>query len=424
MKILFITIILFSSFSLLNAQVSDENFKKLEGTVGLLIKHKDSINEALSKTNLEKVELETRLINLYKSSFKDLERSIRHSFDKTDVISNSATYQQSITTIIKLHNDITKIHNFTDAEKVFGFDFVKQINSIAEKNLINTIVKIDAFESDEILKSRKENFKNIVKNIVDNPIISGLLKSNPITSVAHSIINQTMSAQSTQIKDVKVAFGGDFEMPDKYKDFKKNYDHFKNSYTSINLVGFPQSQRFILNKSIDNFTNELNPLINLFDELSGINDKYEGSLKILILANEETINRAKPIEDKFYEKLNATNRLEASTKINTFFNVGPNPSLAILEQKLNDPDMAEALKFTSEIEEVHVLLKNDFIKILSLEIGLADAYIAFFEGLKSGKAGMPTFTDVSVITKQINQFKILRKNLSDQKTKLEGFTHS
>lgn len=416
--VLILTVIIFSLPKLKAQEITKEQFDRLTQLVGDIEKDRDTLKNNFNELKLRSVDIEQKLLAMHTASFEEMQALVRDAFDKTDVISSSATYQEVIKSIILLHNEITKVNNFTDAKQVFGFDFVKQITSIAESTLINQMVKVSENESQELANKRKNRIRGIIKNIVSNPVIIGFFKSNPITSVAHSIINQTISAETTQIKDVQIT-RGDYQMPTVYKDFKKEYDQFKTSYETSSLVGLPVSQRLIMDNSIDAFTKELKPLIKLFDDLSKINEKYESSLGVFIKASEQTIERAKPIEKEFYRKLETEKRLDARNKINQFFNVGTKPSLALLENKLNDLKMNSALDYVSEVDEVYILLKNDFMKVISLEIELATEYISFFDELKKGKEGLPDFENTDALDDKINKFSNLKKSLETEKDKLE-----
>lgn len=413
---IFLTIV-FQAINI-NAQVSQEEFDALKKAVQHLSNDKDSLQNKYSDITAGRSKLEQRLLKLYSTSFDDMELTVRDAFDQTDVISVSATYQDVIKSIIVLHNEITKVNNFTDAQKVFGFDFIAQINRIAESKLIDQMIEVSKNESQKLRNQRKTKFKSIVSNILRNPVINSFIKSNPITSVAHSIINQTMSAQSTQIKDITIT-RGDYQMPSSFKDFKKDYSGFKSSYETSSLVGLPESQRIILNESIDDFTKELQPLIKLFDDLSKINEKYESSLNVFLKASEQTISRAKPVEAEFYKKLKTNKRIDARNKINQFFNIGTDPSLELLESKLNNEEMKEVLRYADEVNEVNILLKNDFLKVISLEVELSEAYIKFFEELKNGKRGLPKFDNTETIEKKISRFQDIKKNLEVQIEKLK-----
>lgn len=399
-------------------EVTKQDFEKLVNLVKSLENDRDTLKNNYYSLELKRVTLEKKLLTMNKTSFKEMKTIVKEAFDKTDVISLSATYQEVIKSSLLLHNKITTVNNFTDAEQVFGFNFEKEMLNIAETTLVENIIKVSENESQEVLSTRKEKFREVIKVIVENPIIEGFLRSNPITSVAHSIINQTISTQGTQIKDVKTT-RGDYQMPASYRDFKKNYPSFKASYETSSLVGLPESKRLILDSSIETFTKKLKPLRKLFDDLSKINEKYESSLKVFMKASEQTIIRAEPIEKEFYKKLGVEERKEANEKIDDFFNVGESPSLELIESKLQNSEMKNVLDYAGEVNEVYILLKNDFLKIISLEIELANEYITFFEELKNGKDGMPKFDDIEILENNIKEFKDIKTNLESQKNKLE-----
>ncbi|MCP9237965.1 hypothetical protein [Lewinella sp. JB7] len=420
MKNLSILIFFIIAPTICYTQVSEEEVRELQDAILEFESFKNQTLDNIEVIEQRNIELTKKLININFAAFRQMENSIRTAFDETDVISASATYQQAIKNIILLHTEITSVNNFTDAENVFGLDFKGQILNIAEGSLIDQIKTV--FDNEPVLyvNERKSKFRNIVKSILDNPIISGLVKSNPITSVAHSIINQVVSADATKITDISLT-RVDYSMPNDFGDFKRNYPAFKQSYESSNIVGgVPHSQSIIDPDAITQFSKDLKPMIKVFDELSAINDEFESSLDVFMQASEETIERAKPVESKFYEKLGVANRDAARNSIRDFFNVGATPSLELLEAKLIDNTMNEVLSYTDEVSEVSLLLKNDFLKVLRIEIELSDAYIKFFKKLKAGGDGLPHFDDVSTLDERIEQFEEIKESLVKQHNQLSS----
>lgn len=379
----------------------------------------DSLKVKFSEVEAGRIELESKLSNMYLAQLKEMEFAVRDAFDKTDVISISATYQEVIKSIISLHNEITRINNFNDAEKVFGIDFAAQVSLIMENALINGWFADSIAMNECKALEHKKWIKTMIRNVIANPVITGILKSNPVTSVAHSVINQVLMYKQSEMGDIFIDRGG-FRLPENYKDFKNSYSFFRTAYHSSKITRKIEENSFSEVSQVEELTRQLEPLILLFDELSGINDKYASSLHVFMKASEQTIERVKPLEAAFYHKLEAKDRLEAQKKINEFFNTGPVPALELLEQKLNDPKMRMVLAFSNEVNEALLLLKNDFLKIITLEIELSAEYIDFFSELNEGtRLPLPEFKKSETIQGKISQFQRLNVSLMAQKNKME-----
>ena len=378
----------------------------------------DSLRRQYYALQADNDTLESKLLNMYRGAFREMEWQIKEAFDQTDVISISATYQQVIKSIILLHNEITRINNFTDAEKIFGIDFVAAINGVVEKELVQHLCRDSESRSQEWSAQRRERFRTIITSILQNPVITTLVRSNPVTSVAHTIINQALSFSMPSLDEFRISHGS-FILPDEYRDFKNDYPAFKKSFETPSLTRLPGIESAPLDESITRFTDALKPYIRLFDELSAINARYSASLEVFMQASEQTIERVLPVEKAFYARLQAANRAEAREVINRYFNIGPEADISLLETRLNQTSMKEVLAYGAEVNESMLLLRNDFLKIITLEIALTEEYILFFSSLKEGRNGMPSFPNTEIIDERIAQFTQLRSSLEKQKDRLE-----
>ena len=405
----------------ISAQEKEHTIKILNDELIQIRLLKDSIRNEFSKVNKQSKNLESKLYNIYWSDLKELELTIKDAFDKTDVISISATYQEVIKSIISLHNEITRINNFTDAQKVFGIDFTARLSEVVDRTLIKALDQGEGEAHETINNRRKNRLKTIVKSILENPVLGGLMRTNPVSSVAYSIINQLLAADQPFFSEEQHKMQLPV-IPENYKDLKKEYPLFRASLHQICKPVLPSNKASIKEESIAEFTSSIRPMINLFDELSGINEQYESSLEVFMKASEQTIEAIKPLELAFYEILNARDRDECRNKISDFFNIGEDASLDLVESKLSDPKMQELEEFSKKVNEALLLLKNDFLKIITLEIELSNAYIIYFSSLKDGREGFPDFDQNPTILEKIEQFSQLNKNLREQKTRLEAIT--
>lgn len=400
-------------------QISSKEFHILCDKVEELERSRDSLY-ILNASFMENNErLDDKLREMYLCAFYDMELIIKEAFDKTDVISVSATYQEVIRSIINLHTEITRINNFTDAQKVFGINFIDQISHKAEETLFDAIIVNNHKLDEQMRKRKKDRFKATIAAILHNPVISGLMKSNPVSSVAHSIINQVLSSGASYLYPERVNTRN-CTIPVDFKTFKNEYGAFKTGFDSLyidmdNPLVFEQT-----NKAIASFTNAVSPYIELFDALSILNLKYASSLEVFMKASEQTTGRVIKVEKAFYAKLDAGDRSEAHKTINDFFNIGSEADLELLELKINDDRMNGVLSYADEVNEALLLLKNDFLKIISLEIELSGEYIHFFSSLLREDSNFPPLENSQNILLKIDQFKQLETSLVNQKERLES----
>lgn len=367
-----------------------------------------NVTEAQLSTLVER--LEGRLYNLLKPAFDNMNSAIISAFDKTDVISQSAVYQKVLNSALNQIKEVAKVNNLSKAKETFGFDFSEKILKAAEETIINQLVKLESKTSKpELQEKKKIGFKKILGAIVENPIINGLIKSNPVTSTAHAVLTQVFSSKSTNINNEN----GRYTMPEKFKDFRNQYNEGNAVFGGNLLI---EGDEETLESSIKDFNDQITPYINLFDKLSAINDKYESTLEAFLVASQKTIEKAKPVEHTFYQKLGTEigyDREKAWNKINDFFNVGEDPSLETLEEKLADGNMNEVYKYVSEVNETALLLKNDLRKSTSILIQLNDDYITFFQELQSGNGDYPeALGKTNEINQQISKYKTQKQNLN------------
>ncbi len=126
---------------------------------------------------------------------------------------------------------------------ILGFRFNETIMAAAEKCFISELKS----------ENEKLRFGQVISKLVNNPVISTIANTNPITSVTAAIIS-TVAGFSTTTLSVE-----------------KNGNKVRN-VTANTSDAFNQ-------KNIESFRSELQPYINFYDALNLASDKYLNSLE-------------------------------------------------------------------------------------------------------------------------------------------------
>lgn len=161
---------------------------------------------------------------------------------------------------------------FNNARKI-NFDFLNTTDKIAVTGLFTKLLQANNPTSDilgfrfneTVLKATEKCFRNelhtekeklrfsqVMAKLVNNPVVSTLVNTNPITSVTAAIINTVAGYSSTSVEVEKSG--------NRIRDISTN-----------TVDAFSQ-------KNIESFRNELQPYINFYDALNIASTKYMAEL--------------------------------------------------------------------------------------------------------------------------------------------------
>lgn len=399
---LIVNILILSSISY--AQVDSAQFVLLQ----------KQVNELVKANTLQANEIKS----LYIQDYKKIEYSVSTALEGATALSTLAINTRILNVVSSAGETMLSINNISSSESM-GFDFKEQLIKIASDVLIE---KTDETNPNAPVVQRNFRIKNLITSVVNNDIVQGLIKSNPISSTAYSLINQAFSASETNFisgeKQVIIQRG--FTTPNDFNSFKKNYPDFSNSWNSLGgeFKGINQTERIIPDDAIKLFTLKINDYIQIYDSLNIINSNFGMAVrnwesKYIQIVNEASVYKIQ-LANTFKtsaDSKNADLTMEmAKSRFRTFMDTTRFSLKTVIEN--------ESLKKPLEKAEKYKLLENNintaYLDFLSIQINFIDSYIEILNNTiaKSNDKN----NDFQVDLKNLNKTK---KKLTDDKKDLE-----
>lgn len=399
---LIVNILILSSISY--AQVDSAQFVLLQ----------KQVNELVKANTLQANEIKS----LYIQDYKKIEYSVSTALEGATALSTLAINTRILNVVSSAGETMLSINNISSSESM-GFDFKEQLIKIASDVLIE---KTDETNPNAPVVQRNFRIKNLITSVVNNDIVQGLIKSNPISSTAYSLINQAFSASETNFisgeKQVIIQRG--FTTPNDFNSFKKNYPDFSNSWNSLGgeFKGINQTERIIPDDAIKLFTLKINDYIQIYDSLNIINSNFGMAVrnwesKYIQIVNEASVYKIQ-LANTFKtsaDSKNADLTMEmAKSRFRTFMDTTRFSLKTVIEN--------ESLKKPLEKAEKYKLMENNintaYLDFLSIQINFIDSYIEILNNTiaKSNDKN----NDFQVDLKNLNKTK---KKLTDDKKDLE-----
>jgi hypothetical protein len=204
--------------------------------------------------------------------------------------------------------------------EILGFRFNETIMKASEKY----------FKSELRNEPEKIRFGQIMAKLVDNPVISTLANTNPITSVTAAIISTVAGFSTTSVDVVKEG--------NKVKDV-----------SSTTVDAFSQ-------KNIEAFRAELQPYINFYDALNIASSRYLSGL--------ENINQhytyLKGNVDSYKQQLYASLSINDTNTLMHLANILPDPSSRNIEygKLLTDQRIQSSAGLARKLPSIQLLVKD------------------------------------------------------------------
>lgn len=159
------------------------------------------------------------------------------------VVSNGDVLQLSLENIMRKVDSEKLLVKLGEANNpqsdILGFQFTKIINAAVQKQFKK--------ELDQLPTNERNRFQKFIDKVVQRPVISAILNSNPVTSIVSSIIHRVSSL-------ITIGKGGEGKkIKDLVVEAKNVFDEEK----------------------IDAFCEELKPFIEFYDMLLSASQKYD-----------------------------------------------------------------------------------------------------------------------------------------------------
>lgn len=291
-------------------------------------------NSIKSENQALKVQLRSRDSIAYSNT----RNNIFEAFTIITQLSNDYTVTSDKIAVTGLFTKLMQANNPTS--DILGFRFSETIIKASEKH----------FKSELKSEPEKVRFSQVVDKIVNNPVISTLVNSNPITAVTSALVSMVAGFSTTSVDVVKDG--------NKLKDV-----------SSTTTDAFSQ-------KSIVAFRAELQPYINFYDALNMSSDRYISGIDNLNRRYTFLIGQVDVHKNQLYATIGCNEK-------STFYQLSkmlPDPTTQRIDYKtfLNDNAIRQCESFAQKVpalfqtvqaykREYDMLLKNllnDYIKSL------------------------------------------------------------
>ncbi len=391
---------------------SSATFGQIDSTQFVLLQKQ--VNELIKANNMQASEIKS----LYIQDYKKIEHSISTALDGATALSTLAINTKILNVVSSAGETMLSINNISSSESM-GFDFKEQLIKIASDVLIE---KTDETNPNSPVVQRNLRIRNLITSVVNNDIVQGLIKSNPISSTAYSLINQAFSASETNFisgeKQVIIQRG--FTAPDNFSSFKKEYPSFSNSWNTLGgeFKGINQTGRIIHDDAIKTFTLKINDYIQIYDSLNIINSNFGMAVKNWESKYIQIVNEASGYKNQLANTFkNSTDNKDADLTMEmakTRYRALMDTTRFSLKTVIEN----ESLKKPLEKSEKYKLMENNintaYLDFLSIQINFIDSYIEILNNTISKSNDKSN--DFQVDLKNLNKTK---KKLTDDKRDLE-----
>lgn len=360
------------------------------------IKVLEEINEELIRRqiSIDKSQYETQRKNLEIAITLGSTLSV-----KWNAIVNNFSVSQGL-------NRITEI-NSIGKDNALGFDFQKVVNELVAKNLTVEFDKLN--EPKEVIEQLKNRWKENVDKTINNPIIQGLVKSNPLTSIASLLISSAINFTDNKIKtSANIELISKGELPQKYKDFVTTWkDQIRIEAKSINSVGF--TTNLISQNAIENFSYNIKPYTELFDQMSNSNLRFALKLEEASTMHSSFNDIIRNYDKNLMEYLKITKISDAPSRINELLKVDETERLPKYREAIGRDDLRDALILANQYsllkDKVNELTENYY----QIHIDYFEEYIRHLDvALSSTAAGRTKFDTEKILkTKEYLNEKVI-----------------
>jgi hypothetical protein len=300
-----------------------------------------------------------------------------------------------------------------------GFDFKEQLIKIASDVLIE---KTDETNPNSPVVQRNFRIKNLITSVVNNDIVQGLIKSNPISSTAYSLINQAFSASETNFfsgeKQVIIQRG--FTAPNDFNSFKKEYSSFSNSWNTLGgeFKGINQTERIIPDEAIKTFTLKINDYIQIYDSLNIINSNFGMAVRNWESKYIQIVNEASVYKNQLTNTFkNSTDNKNADLTMETAksrFRALMDTTRYTLKTVIENESLKKPLEKAEKFKLMENNINTAYLDFLSIQTNFIDSYIEILNNTISKSNDKSN--DFQVDLKNLNKTK---KKLTDDKKDLE-----
>jgi len=248
-----------------------------------------------------------------------------------------------------------------------GFDFENVIEELIINSLTSDIENLDIPEprKNEIKIRWNDNIQKIIKN----PIIQSLVQSNPLTSIASSLITTAINFTDNQIQSTEDMYLVSDELPRRYKDFALTWkDKIHIEAGSLKS----STQNVISNKAIENFSKSIIPYTTLFDQMANSTKKFQIKLGEIVIHNSSYSEIISTFDKQLMSHLNITKISDGPDRITQLLYVDETSLFPNYRNVIDRDELKDALKLANEYNTYKE-------KVNELSLTFYQTHIDYFE---------------------------------------------
>jgi hypothetical protein len=334
-----------------------------------LQKQLEELKNQLAGLLTENSEFRQKEIARQKTLFDQLYNAIILVVEEGDLLQYKfdSTYDE-----VKANKVMIKLDEVNNPSSSFlGFNFLDVINKACEDHLLSGLPD-----------DQKISFRELVSRVINNPIVSVILNSNPVTKIISGVIDRVDTFMET-----KVAKEG--------KDFVTKAKHI------------------IQERKVVNFYNSLKKYIDFYDSLLNAANQYGIAVDNLSIKHQGIQNEYSGYYTKFIETLGLSKNQKILPQINKMFQI----------VEVNGvPNYAEIIE-NEKIRAAYDLASKFYIFQQTVDLVRADYDAVLIKYLDANVFALETskgFSDDSInkgeTMKVITEIETLKKRLQLRKT--------
>lgn len=320
-------------------------------------------NDIKSENSILKLQLRSRDSIAYSSA----RNNIFEAFTIITQLTTDYTVTSDKIAVTGLFAKLMQANNPTS--DILGFRFSETITKASEKHFLIELKT----------EPEKVRFIQVVDKIVNNPVVSSLINSNPITAVTSALVSMASGFSTTSVEVKKEG--------NKLKDV-----------SSSTTDAFSQ-------KSIEEFRAELQPYINFYDALNMSSEKYISGIADLNQRYTFLIGQVDTYKTQLYSAIGCTEN-------STFYQLSkmlPDPATQHIEYKIYLTDNA-IRQCESAAQKVPALFQTVQAYKREYDLLLKNLLNDYIKALLSAKNFAPERIDKSKIDALVKDIELFIKN--------------
>jgi len=344
-----------------------------------------SIQQEITSLKIENRFFKERLISIDKSFYDSEKKKLEIAMILGVKMSEKWNNLQNNIAISSGLNRITQI-NSIGKSNALGLDFNETILQMVDKNLV---VSFDDKEvvSEVAKKNTKSRWKTIVDRVLNNDIVQSLVKSNPFTSVASSLINSAIGFTSYDVStkaDIKLVTVGE-ELPKKYKHYRNEW---KTKYDIIGATAVNSkvySKNAISDEALKGFSEAIGPYISLYNQMAASNLKFQFQIQEVSNSYIDYKDVISTYDKGFLRSLNVVNLSDLPSVLSDLLYIEKEALFPGYREVIQRPELSAARGLANQ----YIIL---YKKVNELNIRFYDVHVKHF------KAYIKHLNDALVLT--------------------------